>query len=94
MMDKRFRYGEKLSAQTFEWDEQIDLLKDKAGNATAGEKFDYWLAGSILQHKRNRAAEMICALAMSRKTHWEKLKPEAEKSRRDRRNFLRAFAME
>jgi len=32
-MDKRTEYVEKLSAQMVEWDNQIDLLKDKAKSA-------------------------------------------------------------
>jgi len=94
MMDQRTKYVEKLSTQIIAWDVQIERLRDTAENATDGEKFDYWLSGEILQHKRSRAVEMLCSMAATGNTQWEKLKSETEEIRRDLRSFLRAVAME
>lgn len=93
-MDKRSKYLEKLSAQIVEWDVQIGRLRDKAEKATDGEKFEYWLAGAILQHKRDRAEEILRSMATTRNTHWEKLKSEAEEIRINLMNFLSAVPME
>jgi predicted RNase H-like nuclease (RuvC/YqgF family) len=93
-MDKRSEYVEKLSSQIVEWDVQIDRLRDRAENASDGEEFEYWLAGAILQHKRDRAAEILRSMAATRNTDWEKLKSEAEDIRRNLRNFLSSVVME
>lgn len=77
-MDKRTEYIEKLSAQMVEWDVQIDLLKERAENATPDEKFEYANTISALQLKRDEAAVKLQGIATASDDEWEDLKTGAE----------------
>jgi hypothetical protein len=73
-MDKRTDYVEKLSAQMVEWDVQIDLLKDKALNATPPGKFEYAKLIATLQLKRDQAAIELQGISVASDDQWEDLK--------------------
>ena len=77
-MDQRTEYVEKLSAQMVEWEVQIDVLKDKAENATAEEKFLYAKAITELQLKLDQAAEKLQGISAASDDEWEELKTGAE----------------
>jgi hypothetical protein len=77
-MDKRTEYVEKLSAQMVEWDNQIDLLKDKAKSATPETKVDYSSAIAALQLKRDEAAEKLQGISAATDDEWEDLKAGTE----------------
>ena len=78
-MDKQTEYVEKLSAQIVEWDVQIDLLKDKAENATPEAKFESAKLISALQLKRDQAAIELQGISMASEDQWEDLKEGAER---------------
>lgn len=77
-MDKRTEYVEKLSAQMVEWDNQIDLLKDKAESATPEAKPDYSKAIAALQLKRDEAAAKLQGISAASDDEWEELKTGTE----------------
>jgi hypothetical protein len=77
-MDKRTEYVEKLSAQMVEWDVQIDMLKDKAENATPEDKFEYSNTIAALQLKRDEAAVKLQGISAASDDEWEDLKTGAE----------------
>ena len=77
-MDKRTEYVEKLSAQMVEWDVQIGVLKEKAENATAEEKFFYAKAITDLQLMLDQASEKLQGIAAASDDEWEELKTGAE----------------
>ena len=92
-MDKRTEYVEKLSAQMVEWDNQIDLLKDKAESATAEAKTDYSSAIAALQLKRDEAAEKLQGISAATDDEWEDLKTGTEKVWDEVRTILRDAIM-
>ena len=73
-MDKRTEYVEQLSAQMVEWDNQIDLLKDKAESAAPEAKPDYTHAIAALQLKRDEAAVKLQGISTASDDEWEDLK--------------------
>jgi hypothetical protein len=77
-MDKRTEYVEKLSAQMVEWDNQIELLKDKAESAAAESKSDYSNAIEALQLKRDEAAVKLQGISAASDDEWEDLKTGTE----------------
>ena len=87
-MDKRTEYVEKLSAQMVEWDGQIDVLKEKAENATAEEKFFYAKAITDLQLKLDQASEKLQGIAAASDDEWEELKTGAEQIWKEVRALL------
>ncbi len=93
-MDKRTEFVEKLSTEIVAWDVQIDRLRDKMENAAAGEEFECWLTGAIVQHKRDRVEEIRCSLAATGRMDWEKLEAEVEEIQKDLGQFLAAIALE
>ncbi len=78
-MNKRTEYVEKLSAQMVEWDNQIDLLKDKAKSATAEAESDYSDAIAALQLKRDEAAAKLQGITDAGDDEWEGLKADTER---------------
>ena len=77
-MDKRTEYVEKLSAQMVEWDNQIELLKDKAKSAAPESKSDYSNAIETLQLKRDEAAVKLQGISAATDDEWEDLKTGTE----------------
>ncbi len=77
-MDTRTEYVEKLSAQMVEWDNQIDLLKDKAESASPEARSDYTKAIAALQLKRDEAAAKLQGISAAGDDEWEGLKAETE----------------
>ena len=77
-MDKRTEYVEKLSAQMVEWDNQIDLLKDRAESAPPEAKPDYSSAIAALQLKRDEAAVKLQGISAATDDEWEDLKEGTE----------------
>ena len=77
-MDKRTEYVEKLSAQMVEWDAQIELLKDKAENATPEAKLDFHNAIARLQFKRDEAAVKLQGISAASDDEWEDMKKGTE----------------
>lgn len=90
MKDQRTKYVEKLSAQMVEWDVQIDNLKDKAENATNEAKAEYSKAVSVLQLKRDQAAEKLQGIAMASEDEWEDMKDGAEQIWDEVKDLLRS----
>lgn len=88
-MDKQTEYVEKLSAQMVEWDTQIELLKEKAENATAEEKYEYSQTIAIVQRKRDQAAEQLLGISVASADEWEDMKAGAEQIWGEIREFLR-----
>lgn len=88
-MDKQTEYVEKLSAQMVEWDAQIDLLKEKAENATAEEKYEYSRTIATVQLKRDQAAEQLLGISTASADEWEDMKTAAEQTWGEVREFLR-----
>jgi len=78
-MDKRAEFVERLSAQMVEWDNQIDLLKDKAKSATPEAKSDYSGAIAALQLKRDEAAAKLQGISAASDDEWEDLKEGTER---------------
>jgi hypothetical protein len=78
IMDKRTEYVEKLSAQMVEWDNQIELLKDKAERAAPESKSDYSSAIAALQLKRDEAAQRLQGISAASDDEWEDLKTGTE----------------
>ena len=78
-MYKRTEYVEELSAQMVEWDVQIDLLKDKAENATPPEKFEYSKLIAALQLKRDEAAIELQGISVASDDQWQDLKAGIER---------------
>ncbi|QSV46469.1 hypothetical protein [Geobacter benzoatilyticus] len=79
-MDKRTEYVEKLSAQMVEWDNQIDLLKDKAESATPEVKSEFHNAIAMLQLKRDEAAAKLQGISTAGDDEWEELKKGTEQA--------------
>jgi hypothetical protein len=77
-MDKRTEYVEKLSAQMVEWDNQIDLLKDKAKSAAHGAEFEHSDTIVALQLKRDEAATKLQGISAASDEEWEELKTGTE----------------
>jgi hypothetical protein len=77
-MDKRTESVEKLSARMVERDVQIDLLKEKAENATPEAKFENSKLISVLQLKWDQAAIELQGIAAASGDEWEDLKAGAE----------------
>ena len=77
-MDKRTEYVEKLSAQMVEWDNQIDLLKDRAKSAPPETQPDYSGAIAALQLKRDEAALKLQGISAASDDEWEDLKAGTE----------------
>jgi len=73
-MDERTEYVEKLSAQMVEWYVQIDLLKDKAENATPPEKFESAKQIAALQLKRDQAAIELQGISVASDDQWQDVK--------------------
>jgi DNA anti-recombination protein RmuC len=78
MKDKRTRFVEELSSQMVEWDVQIERLKDKAQSATAEMSAEYSKTISVLQLKRDQAAEKLQGIDMATDDEWEDMKEGAE----------------
>jgi hypothetical protein len=87
-MDKRTEYVEKLSAQMVEWDNQIELLKDKADSAAPESKSDYSSAIAALQLKRDEAAQRLQGISAASDDEWEDLKTGAENAWGEVRTIL------
>ena len=92
-MDKRTEYVEKLSAQMVEWDNQIDLLKDKAESATSEDRFEYSNAIAVLQLKRDEAAVKLQGISAAGDDEWEELKTGTEKAWDEVRSILHDAVM-
>jgi hypothetical protein len=92
-MDKRTEYVEKLSAQMVEWDNQIDMLKDKAESATPEAKSDYSNAIAALQLKRDEAAAKLQGISAASDEEWEELKSGTEQVWDEVRTILRDAIM-
>jgi hypothetical protein len=88
-MDKRTEYVEKLSAQMVEWDVQIDILKDKAENATPPEKYEYAKLIAALQLKRDQAAIELQGISVASDDQWEELKAGIEHLWHETQKILR-----
>jgi hypothetical protein len=78
IMDKRTKYVEKLSARIVEWDAQIDLLREKAENASPEVKFEYSKTIADLQLKRDEAAEKLQRIPTAGDDEWEEIKKGTE----------------
>lgn len=78
IMDDRTEYVEKLSAQMVEWDNQIDLLKDKVKSSTPETTIDYSNAIAALQLKRDEAAVKLQGISAAGDDEWEELKEGTE----------------
>ena len=87
-MDKRTEYVEKLSAQMVEWDNQIDLLKDKAESATPEAKSEFYNAIAMLQLKRDEAAAKLQGISTAGDDEWEELKTGTEQAWSEIRTIL------
>ena len=92
-MDKRTEYVEKLSAQMVEWDNQIDLLKDKAESAAPEAKSEYSNAITALQLKRDEAAVKLQGISAASDDEWEDLKAGTEQVWGEVRTILRDAIM-
>jgi hypothetical protein len=92
-MDKRTEYVEKLSAQMVEWDNQIDLLKDKAKSAMPEAQSDFSGAIAALQLKRDEAAVKLQGISAAGDDEWEDLKSGTEKVWSEVRTILRDAVM-
>ena len=92
-MDKRTEFVEKLSAQMVEWDNQIDLLKDKTESAPAEAKADYSSAIAALQLKRDETALKLQGISAAGDDEWEDLKKGTEKVWDEVRSILRDAVM-
>ncbi|AMV73769.1 hypothetical protein JCM30471_21880 [Desulfuromonas carbonis] len=90
-MNRRTEFVEQLSAQITECNWQIDRLQKAAANASPAEESEYSLAATILQQKRERAAEILGSLAVHRNPHWQQLKADAEELWRVLRDLLGAL---
>jgi len=77
-MDKKTEYVEKLSAQMVEWDNQIDLLKDKVESATGGMKAEYCEEIEALLRKRKEAEVKLQGISAASDDTWEELKAGTE----------------
>jgi len=77
-MDKRTEYVEKLSAQMVEWDNQINLLKDKVESAAPGTRSEYSKTIATLQLKRDEAATKLQGISAASDEEWEELKTGTE----------------
>jgi hypothetical protein len=88
-MDKQTEYIENLSAQMVEWDAQIDLLKEKAENASAEEKYELSRTIATIQLKRDQAAEQLLGISVASADEWEDMKAGAEQIWGEVRDFLR-----
>jgi hypothetical protein len=87
-MDKQTEYIENLSAQMVEWDAQIDLLKEKAENASAEEKYELSRTIATIQLKRDQAAEQLLGISVASADEWEDMKAGAEQMWDEVREFL------
>lgn len=92
-MNKRTEYVEKLSAQMVEWDVQIDLLKEKAENATPEVKYEYANTIAALQLKRDEAAMKLLGISAASDAEWEELKTGTEQVWSEISNALRDAIM-
>ena len=88
-MEDRTEYVEKLSAQMVEWDRQIELLKDRAENASPEDKYEYSGSISALQLKRDEAAEKLQGISTASDHEWEELKDGTERVWGELRSILR-----
>jgi hypothetical protein len=88
-MDKQTEYIENLSAQMVEWDALIDLLKEKAENASAEEKYELSRTIATIQLKRDQAAEQLLGISVASADEWEDMKAGAEQIWGEVRDFLR-----
>lgn len=88
-MDKQTEYVEKLSAQMVEWEVQIEMLKEKAENATAEEKYEYSRTIAAVQLKRDQAAEQLLGISAAGADEWEDMKTGAEQIWDEVRGLLR-----
>ncbi len=88
IMDKRTEYVEKLSAQMVEWDNQIELLKDKAERTAPESKSDYSKAIVALQLKRDEAALRLQGISAASDDEWEDLKTGTENAWGEVRTIL------
>jgi hypothetical protein len=77
-MGKRTEYVEQLSAHMVEWDAQIDLIKDKAENATPDTEIKYSNAIATLQFKRDEVAVKLQGISSANDDEWEDLKTGTE----------------
>lgn len=73
-MDKRTEYVEKLSAQKVEWDNQIDMLKDRVKSAPPEAQSDFAGAIAALQLKLDEAAVKLQGISAAGDDEWEELK--------------------
>jgi hypothetical protein len=80
MNDKRKAYEEKLDAELKEWNAEIELLKAKAANVTAGMKIDYNETINVLQHKQTEVRKRLQELQAASDAAWEDLKIGLEKA--------------
>jgi hypothetical protein len=78
-METRTEYVEKLSAQIVEWDNQIELIKDKALSATPEAPHDYARSLEILRIKRDEAALKLQGITTAGDDEWEELKSGTER---------------
>jgi ElaB/YqjD/DUF883 family membrane-anchored ribosome-binding protein len=88
-MENRTEYVERISAQMVEWDVQIDLLKDKAENASSEAKSEYSKAISALKLKRDEAALKLQGISSAGDDEWEEIKTGTEHVMDEVRTMLR-----
>lgn len=88
-MDTRTKFVELLSAQMVEWDNQLEDLKDKLESATAEEKSEYAKTITVLQRKRDEAAEKLMGIGAATDDEWGDLKEGAEQIWSEVKNIFR-----
>ncbi len=88
-MDQQTKYVEDLAAQMVEWDTQIEMLKEKAENATSEQKYEYSRAAAALQLKRDQAAQELLGISTASADDWEDMKAGAEQIWNEVREFFR-----
>lgn len=88
-MNKKTAYVERLSAQMVEWDNQIELLKDRAKSAAAGYRSEYTDATEALQKKRDEAAQKLQGISAASDDEWESLKTGTKQVWSEARTLLR-----
>ena len=88
-MDSRTKFVEMLSAQIVEWDNQLENLKDNMESATAEEKSEYAKTISVLQRKRDQAAEKLMGIGAATDDEWGDLKAGAEQIWKEVKDIFR-----
>jgi uncharacterized protein YhaN len=77
-MSRKDAYQKKLEAQLDEWKAEIEMLKAKAGTATAGARLEYEKALAELRERREMAKKKLDELRRASDDAWEDLKDGVE----------------